>query len=226
MLFGVSRNLHKIQMDKILPEDTGCLVSYQFVLLHAAFWLCLNLYQHAHIENIKTVANLSNNKDFFMCILCFHARAGYLHHYRTLLKEINAYKHLWKRCQCSKANRQNTTGNFVWSSQNDTDRKCFPFFHCNSACHRMERVGFDLDPKNWHTGWTCAKALFERSDYKKENQLTFYSQRRNRIHLESVIINDTYKVAAKIKGMCIRLYNFFCNEYNNILGTMFKIDFM
>ena len=25
------------------------------------------LSQHAHIENIKTVANLTNNKDVFMC---------------------------------------------------------------------------------------------------------------------------------------------------------------
>ena len=46
------------------------------------------LAQHAHIENIKTVANLSNNKDVFMCILRFHARAGYLQHYETLLKEV------------------------------------------------------------------------------------------------------------------------------------------
>lgn len=37
--------------------------------------------QHAHIENIKTVANLSNNKDVFMCILRFHAHAGYLQTY-------------------------------------------------------------------------------------------------------------------------------------------------
>ena len=51
------------------------------------------VFQHAHIENcdIKTVANLSNNKDVFMCILCFHARAGYLQHYKTLLKELNAH---------------------------------------------------------------------------------------------------------------------------------------
>jgi len=48
-------------------------------------------YQHAHIENIKTVANLTNNKDVFMCILRFHARAGYLQTYETLLKEINAH---------------------------------------------------------------------------------------------------------------------------------------
>ena len=47
--------------------------------------------QHAHIENIKTVANLSNNKDVFMCILRFHARAGYLQHYETLLKEVELH---------------------------------------------------------------------------------------------------------------------------------------
>ncbi len=50
----------------------------------------MRVFQHAHIENIKTVANLSNNKDVFMCILCFHARTGYLQHYETLLKELNA----------------------------------------------------------------------------------------------------------------------------------------
>jgi hypothetical protein len=45
----------------------------------------------AHIENIKTVANLTNNKDVFLCIIRFHARAGYLQTYETLLKEINAH---------------------------------------------------------------------------------------------------------------------------------------
>ncbi len=47
--------------------------------------------QHAHIENIKTVENLTNNKDVFMCILWYHARAGYLQTYETLLKEINSH---------------------------------------------------------------------------------------------------------------------------------------
>ncbi len=47
--------------------------------------------QHAHIDNIKSVANLSNNKDVFMCILRVHARAGYLQHYETLLKELEAH---------------------------------------------------------------------------------------------------------------------------------------
>ncbi len=45
----------------------------------------------AHVENIKTVANLTNNKDVFLCIIRFHAQAGYLQTYETLLKEINAH---------------------------------------------------------------------------------------------------------------------------------------
>jgi hypothetical protein len=47
--------------------------------------------QHTHIANIKTVANLTNNKDVFMCILCFHAQAGYLQTYENLLKENNEH---------------------------------------------------------------------------------------------------------------------------------------
>ncbi len=47
--------------------------------------------QHAHIKNIKTMANLTNNKDVFMCILCFHARAGYLQANENLLKEVNLH---------------------------------------------------------------------------------------------------------------------------------------
>jgi hypothetical protein len=42
-------------------------------------------------KNIKPAANLSNNKDVFMCILCFHAHAGNLQHYVTLLKELNTH---------------------------------------------------------------------------------------------------------------------------------------
>ncbi len=49
------------------------------------------MYQHAHIDNLKTIANLTNNKDVFMCIIRFHARAGYLQTYETLLKEINTH---------------------------------------------------------------------------------------------------------------------------------------
>jgi hypothetical protein len=71
------------------------LVHTQYVLVHT--WFILSTYfvrtfcQHTHIENIKTVANLTNNKDVFMCILRFHARAGYLQTYETLLKEINEH---------------------------------------------------------------------------------------------------------------------------------------
>ena len=37
------------------------------------------------------MANLTNNKYIFMCIIRFHARAGYLQQYETLLKEINSH---------------------------------------------------------------------------------------------------------------------------------------
>ena len=67
--------------------------TYWYILVYTSMYLhiltCLQ--QHAHIENIKTVANLTNNKDVFMCILRYHARAGYLQTYETLLKEINSH---------------------------------------------------------------------------------------------------------------------------------------
>ena len=61
---------------------------YLYILVCTVIYV---YFQHAHIENIKTVANLTNNKDVFLCILRFHARAGYLQTYETLLKEINAH---------------------------------------------------------------------------------------------------------------------------------------
>jgi hypothetical protein len=42
------------------------------------------------MENIKTIAIPTNNKDVFMCILRFHARAGYLQTYETLLKHFSS----------------------------------------------------------------------------------------------------------------------------------------
>ena len=33
--------------------------------------------EHAHIELIKSVAHLTNNKDVFLCILQFHTRVGF-----------------------------------------------------------------------------------------------------------------------------------------------------
>ncbi len=73
---------------------------YQFIQVHTSMYhyvldvLILDHdwpLQHAHIDNIKSVANLSNNKDVFMCIVLFHVRAGYLQHYETLLKELEAH---------------------------------------------------------------------------------------------------------------------------------------
>ena len=44
--------------------------------------------EHAHIELIKSVAHLTNNKDVFLCILRFHTRVGFLRHYERLLSEL------------------------------------------------------------------------------------------------------------------------------------------
>ena len=76
----------------ILVNAWYVLIHIQFILSTYSFPLAINLfYQHAHIENIKTVANLSNNKDVFMCILCLHARAGFLQTYETIPKEISLH---------------------------------------------------------------------------------------------------------------------------------------
>ena len=59
--------------------------TYQYVPVYTSmYWYelildCDRPLHHAHIDNIKSVANLSNNEDVFMCSLCFHAQAGYLH---------------------------------------------------------------------------------------------------------------------------------------------------
>ena len=63
--------------------------------MYCHHWQCHDLRytcfcQHAHIENLKTVANLANNNNIFMCTVCFHAWAGYLQQYDTLLKETNS----------------------------------------------------------------------------------------------------------------------------------------
>ena len=47
--------------------------------------------EHAHIELIKSVAHLTNNKDVFMCILRFHTRVAFLQHYERLLDELKGY---------------------------------------------------------------------------------------------------------------------------------------
>jgi hypothetical protein len=44
--------------------------------------------EHAHIELIKSVAHLTNNKDIFLCILRFHTRAAFLQHYGRIVSEL------------------------------------------------------------------------------------------------------------------------------------------
>ena len=44
--------------------------------------------EHAHIDIIKSVVHLTNNKDVFLCILCYHCRRGLLQQYEQLLEDM------------------------------------------------------------------------------------------------------------------------------------------
>ena len=44
--------------------------------------------EHAHINIIKSVAHLTNNKDVFLCILRYHCRRGLLQQYEQLLEDM------------------------------------------------------------------------------------------------------------------------------------------
>ncbi len=42
--------------------------------------------EHAHIDIIKSMAHLTNNKDVFLCILRYHCHCGLLQQYEQLLE--------------------------------------------------------------------------------------------------------------------------------------------
>ncbi len=44
--------------------------------------------EHAHIDLIKTVAHLINNKDVFLCILRYHCRRGFVQQYEQMLEDM------------------------------------------------------------------------------------------------------------------------------------------
>ncbi len=44
--------------------------------------------EHAHIDIIKSVAHLTNNKDVFLCILRYHCRRWLLQQYEQLLEDM------------------------------------------------------------------------------------------------------------------------------------------
>jgi hypothetical protein len=44
--------------------------------------------EHAHIDIIKSVVHLTNNKDEFLCILCYHCRSVLLQQYKQLLEDL------------------------------------------------------------------------------------------------------------------------------------------
>ena len=44
--------------------------------------------EHAHIDLIKSVAHLTNNKDVFLCILRYHCRRGLAQQYDQMLEDM------------------------------------------------------------------------------------------------------------------------------------------
>ena len=44
--------------------------------------------EHAHIDLIKNVAHLTNNKDVFLCILRYHCRRGFVQQYKQMLEDM------------------------------------------------------------------------------------------------------------------------------------------
>jgi hypothetical protein len=44
--------------------------------------------EHAHMDLIKSVAHLTNNKDVFLCILCYHCRRGLVQQYEQMLDDM------------------------------------------------------------------------------------------------------------------------------------------
>jgi hypothetical protein len=63
--------------------------TYRYILVYSHGVLVFSARQYREYQG--SVANLTNNKDVFMCILRFHARACYLQTYESLLKEVNAH---------------------------------------------------------------------------------------------------------------------------------------
>ena len=84
-----------------LPDKTGEKSGWNFEKAHSILhkvrdlmmwgWSELTSCQgpeHAHIDLLKSVAHLTNNKDIFLCILRFHARRAHLQHLELLLEDI------------------------------------------------------------------------------------------------------------------------------------------
>jgi hypothetical protein len=44
--------------------------------------------EHAHIDLIKSVAHLTNNKEVFLCILRYHCRRGLVQQYEQMLEDM------------------------------------------------------------------------------------------------------------------------------------------
>jgi hypothetical protein len=44
--------------------------------------------EHVHIDLIKSVAHLTNKKDLFLCILCYHCCRGLIQQHEQMLEDL------------------------------------------------------------------------------------------------------------------------------------------
>jgi len=90
-------------LNKHLPDRVGGAVGWNFEKAHSILHKVREIVmwgwsentscqgpEHAHIDLIKTVAHLTNNKDVFLCILRYHCRRGLVQQYEQMLEDSPA----------------------------------------------------------------------------------------------------------------------------------------
>ena len=100
-------DLHKLSKNLLealkqhLPDRVGGASGWKFEKAHnilhkvreIVMWGCSENTscqgpEHAHIDIIKTVAHLTNNKDVFLCILRYHCWRGFIQQYEQMLEDM------------------------------------------------------------------------------------------------------------------------------------------
>jgi hypothetical protein len=99
-LHQLSKGLLKT-LNEHLPDRVGGAMGWNFEKAHSilhkvreiVMWGCSENTscqgpEHAHIDLIKSIAHLTNNKDVFLCILRYHCRRGLVQQYEQLLEDM------------------------------------------------------------------------------------------------------------------------------------------
>ena len=99
-LHQLSKGLLKT-LNEHLPDRVGGAMGWNFEKAHSilhkvreiVMWGCSENTscqgpEHAHIDLIKSIAHLTNNKDVFLCILRYHCRRGLVQQYEQMLEDM------------------------------------------------------------------------------------------------------------------------------------------